>query len=107
MIAATYKLALIKANIQRLQWVYSSSLHRNPRGRLQFSPVVMIDDSKDRAERLLYRCFSKDKIAQLNLHREFASAVERMKTISDAIDLIQLGQQLSNPKSSSSIKLSH
>jgi hypothetical protein len=65
----------------------------------------MNDDSKDRAERLLYRCFSKEKIAQLNLHPEFASAVERMKSISDAMDLIELGQQLLNPKSSSSLKL--
>jgi hypothetical protein len=58
----------------------------------------MNDDSKSRAEALLHRCFTQEKMAQLNLYPKFVLAVASMKSMSDAMDAIEIGQEILNPK---------
>jgi hypothetical protein len=58
----------------------------------------MNDDSQSRGERLLQRCFPKEKMERLRAYPEFVLAAERIRTIADAMDAIELGHEFLNPK---------
>ena len=51
-------------------------------------------DPHARARKLLDRCFSSEQMEKLNSHPEFVAAMNRMETIQDALDTIDIGQQL-------------
>jgi hypothetical protein len=58
----------------------------------------MNDDSQSRGARLLQRCFPKEKMEQLRTFPKFVLAVERIRTMADAMDAIELGHELLNSK---------
>ena len=50
--------------------------------------------SKLQAQKILTRCFSKEEFEMLQLQPRFIEATRKLKTIEDALNAVDLGQQL-------------